>query len=150
MPPEEHSFNQQPEWVNSPNEIPNRNRDSFNPITVPLAYAMRILPEEIPLPVIGSVSMEFRSDSSATVGVFSSAISDSIVCEKHETTLRETVTFTIDGTSETFCLKCILEMIKEKIAPINQSPRASDSTSERSTQRFSRYDLLRGKNGPIV
>jgi hypothetical protein len=71
---------------------------------------------------------------------------EDIVCQKHHMTYRQTITFDINGTQETYCLGCIRDAIRERVAPINRTPEASDSTSNEPIQRFSRYDLIKSKD----
>ncbi len=166
--PSEIPLNQQPEWLNNqngdslmaPERLVNRNGDSFDPGAIPRTYAVRITEgvrtwgpmtatpngDVYVAPSEGNIeglTPPWPDSSGSTAGVYlQSGLSESIICERHRATIRETVTFTVDGTPETFCMKCLLEIIKER----RISPRTSDSTLERNVQRFSRYDLLKGKN----
>jgi len=74
-----------------------------------------------------------------------------VICQKHGTTLRETVSFNVNGHVDVFCMACIVDLIKERLLPINQSTTTTDSTSSQEpVQRYSRYDLIKGKDATNV
>jgi hypothetical protein len=68
----------------------------------------------------------------------------------------ETISFTLDGETETFCLRCIRDLFRRGLLPRidNESTRISVAPSVPGTRR-SRYDLLKKghrstTHGPFV
>jgi hypothetical protein len=72
------------------------------------------------------------------------------ICPKHGTTVRETVSFNVNGHVDIFCIACIVDLIKERLLPINQSTTDSTSSPQEPVQRLSRYDLLKGKDATNI
>jgi hypothetical protein len=73
-----------------------------------------------------------------------------MICQKHGTTLRETVSFNVNGHVDVFCMACIVDLIKERLLPINQSTPTDSTSSQEPVQRYSRYDLIKGKDATNV
>ena len=139
-------LNQQPEWLNVPANSDSTANQSDSSADQNIGTVFINAP-----PPASFFNISWVSNPAPITIVGSLNYVEAIVCQRHRTTYRQTITFDIDGTQETYCLGCIRDAIRERVAPINQSEMTDSAVTEPTfskepVQRFSRYDLIKGRD----
>jgi hypothetical protein len=122
--PENIPINQQPEWPNNP---PTNHQENSSVWSSPGVFNYR-----------DGTFLGPISDASFILpySYFLNTYDESIVCQKHRTTMRNTITFTANERSETYCLVCIMDMLREKISPVGQSDSTAETKPAKEIQLF--------------